>query len=280
MLTRAQQDAVWTRTQAANKLRSVLREYFPAALLAFFHRSGGLTRPDARAVLTAAPTPRAAAALTRAQLRAALRRAGRTRQIEPDIDRLRDVFSAEYLHHPAAVEDALGRQALALLGQLDAACTAADSLAEAVTAAFTDHPDAQIITSFPGLGPLSGARILAEIGDDRGRFADARALKAYAGAAPVTRASGKSRTISHRQVKNQRLAACGYTWTLTALRASPGANHHYRRRRAAGHWHTATQRHLFNRLLGQLYHCLQTGRLYQEDRAFPETVTTAAAAAA
>jgi transposase len=43
--------------------------------------------------------------------------------------------------------------------------------------------------------------VLAEIGDDRSRFADARALKAYAGAAPVTRASGKSLTVMHRRVK-------------------------------------------------------------------------------
>ncbi|GAA3510982.1 transposase [Streptosporangium album] len=50
---------------------------------------------------------------------------------------------------------------------------------------------AAIITSFPGLADLTGARVLAEIGDDRDRFADARALKAYAGAAPITRASGK-----------------------------------------------------------------------------------------
>ena len=47
-----------------------------------------------------------------------------------------------------------------------------------------------IITSFPGLADSTGARVLAEIGDDRARFADARALKAYAGSAPITRASG------------------------------------------------------------------------------------------
>ncbi|MFI2278494.1 transposase [Catenuloplanes sp. NPDC020197] len=57
---------------------------------------------------------------------------------------------------------------------------------------FTAHPDAKIVTSVPGLGVQLGARLLAEIGDDRGRFADARALRAFAGAAPVTRASGKS----------------------------------------------------------------------------------------
>jgi hypothetical protein len=53
-------------------------------------------------------------------------------------------------------------------------------------AAFAAHPDATIIASFPGIGAPTGARILAEIGDDRSRFADARGLKAYAGSAPIT----------------------------------------------------------------------------------------------
>src|SRR5271165_1627322 len=79
---------------------------------------------------------------------------------------------------------------------------------------FNQHPDAGIITSFPGIGALTGARVLAEIGDDRSRFQDARGLKAYAGAAPVTRASGKSRSVIHRRVKNDRLAAAGYIWAF------------------------------------------------------------------
>ena len=71
--------------------------------------------------------------------------------------------------------------------------------------AFNEHPDHQIITSFVGLADLTGARLLAEIGDDRRRFADARALKAFAGSAPVTKASGRSIRITHRHVKNNRL---------------------------------------------------------------------------
>ncbi|MFG1685214.1 transposase [Nonomuraea sp. NPDC049269] len=63
--------------------------------------------------------------------------------------------------------------------------------------------------------------MLAELGDDRTRFADARALKAYAGAAPITSASGKSLIVHHRKVKNQRLAAAGYVWAFASLRA-PG----------------------------------------------------------
>ena len=141
-------------------------------------------------------------------------------------------------------------------------------------------PDAEIIASLPGLGSLTGARVLAEIGDDRSRFADPRALKAYAGSAPVTRASGKSITVSHRKVKNQRLASVGYTWAFSALTASPGARAHYDRRRAAGERHTAAQRNLFNRLVGILHHCLHTGQPYHETAAFPTAEDTTESAAA
>jgi hypothetical protein len=58
----AQQDAVWARTAAHNKVRSHLREYYPAFLAAFAESRGGIMRPDARAILAAAPTPAATAA--------------------------------------------------------------------------------------------------------------------------------------------------------------------------------------------------------------------------
>jgi transposase len=149
-----------------------------------------------------APDPATAARTTRAQLRAALRRSGRQRNIEVWAELLRIVFTGDYQHQPPLVEQAMGRQTLALVAQLDAACRAADDPAEAAAEAFAEHPDAEILGSFPGIGPLTGARVLAEIGDDRSRFADARALKAYAGAAPVTIASGKSHIVRHRRVKN------------------------------------------------------------------------------
>ena len=162
----------------------------------------------------------------------------------------------------------MGQGALALLRALQAACVGADELATATGQAFDRHPDAEIITSFAGLGRLTGARVLAELGDDRARFAAAKAVKAYGGSAPVTRASGKSPLVSHRRVKNQRLATAGYLWAFAALTASPGAWAHYQRRRAAGDAHTAALRNLFNRLLGCLYHCLQTRQPYQESTAF------------
>jgi transposase len=271
VLARAQQDAVWDRTTAHNKLRSHLREYYPAFLAAYATAKGGIMRPDARAVLAAAPAPADAATLTLTQLRALLRKAGRSRGIDTEAARLHEAFRAPQMRQLPLVEAAMGRQALALLSQLDAACAAAADLERAVTESFNLHPDAGIITSFPGLGILTGARVLAETGDDRSRFQDAKGLKAYAGAAPITRASGKTRSVTHRKVKNNRLAAAGYTWAFSALTASPGARARYDRRREAGDRHAAAQRNLFGRLLGCLHHCLTTGQHYDEATAFPAT---------
>ena len=280
VLARAQQDAVWARTQAHNKLRSHLREYYPGFLAAFADARGGITRPEARIILAAAPTPAAAPALTLSQLRALLKKAGRSRGIDAEATRLRQAFRTAQMRQLPLVEQAMGRQAQALPGQLDAACTAAGDLEQAVIESFNQHPDAGIITSFPGLGPLTGARVLAETGDDRSRFADAKGLKAYAGAAPITRASGKKTTVLARHIKNQRLAAVGYLWAFAALTASPGARAHYDRRRAGEERHTAAQRNLFNRMLGCLHHCLTQHIHYDEQTAFPNPKQPATPAAA
>jgi transposase len=110
VLARAQQDAIWNRQQLSNQLRSLLREYYPAALDAFATWANGLCRPEARELLKAAPTPTRAARLTRTQIAAALKRAGRKRGIEAEAERLREVLRADWAHQPALVEDALGKQ--------------------------------------------------------------------------------------------------------------------------------------------------------------------------
>jgi transposase len=277
VLARAGQDATWSRQQIANQLRSVLLEYFPAALGAFRETKSGLTGADARTILSAAPTPALAGKLTKPQLRRLLIKAGRQRNIDTWVDRLHTTFRGPQLRQLSQVEAAFGEQARALLMQLDAACRGAEQLAQATDQAFTKHPDAAILTSFPGVGGLTAARVLAEIGDDRARFADARSLRAYAGSAPVTRASGKSLVIKQRKVKNQRLAAAGYTWTFAALTASPEARAHYDRRRARGDGHPAALRNLFNRFLSQLHHCLDSREHYNPKQAFATTPSTAAA---
>ena len=109
-----------------------------------------------------------------------------------------------------------------------------------------------------------------------GRFADARALKAYAGSAPVARASGRSLTVTHRQIKNNRLANVGWMWAFSAASAYEPARRHYWQRREGGDRHAAATRHLFNKLLGQLYHCLQHKQTFDGVKAFPPLYDAAA----
>ncbi|WP_413229900.1 IS110 family transposase [Kitasatospora purpeofusca] len=88
VLARAQQNAVRDRTQAGNKVTSHLREYFPGFLAAVGHRREGIFHPITRVLLTAAPTPQQASELTRAQLRALLKKAGRKNTIDAEAERL------------------------------------------------------------------------------------------------------------------------------------------------------------------------------------------------
>jgi transposase len=280
VLARAHQDATWRRNRAGNELRSLLREYFPGFLSAFNDRPGGISAPEARAVLAIAPTPAKAARLSKTQIVAALRRAGRQRGLTTCATTIQQQLRLPQLRQPELVEDAFGIQALAVLATLDAECASLGTLGEAVTAAFTQHPDYQIITSFVGLGDLTGARLLAEIGDDRKRFADARGLKAFAGSAPVTKASGRSIRITHRHVKNNRLAAVGFVWAFIASGCQGPTRAHYLARREHGDRHAAALRHLYNRMLGQLYHCLQTSQTYDPIKAYATLPTPATQAAA
>ncbi|MBK6870739.1 MAG: IS110 family transposase [Kineosporiaceae bacterium] len=269
VLTRAQQDAIWERTELCNRIRALLKSFFPAALAAF-ERGGKhqLHSAACRVLLQRAPTPAAAARLTTTQLAAALRRAGRSRGIQAEADLLRGLLRQAHLTQLPEVEQAMGLQLRGLLRQLEAVCQTLAELEAAIEGAFLAHPDASVVTSFPGVGVQLGARMLAEIGDDRTRFVDAKALKSFAGAAPVTRASGKSRFVHARRAKNNRLASAGYVWALAAVRHDPLWEQRYRDRRTAGDRHVAALRNLFNSMLGKLHHCLTTAQHYQTDQAF------------
>ncbi|AKZ53624.1 transposase [Streptomyces ambofaciens ATCC 23877] len=133
--------------------------------------------------------------------------------------------------------------------------------------------------SFPGLGIQITARVLAEIGDDRTRFADARGLHAYAGSSPVT---CLRQEVRHHQTlgENDRLNHADCLWAFAALRHSRGAGTHYRRRREAGDWHAGAQRNLFNLMIGRLCHCPKQGRTYDELLAYGAPPAEAAVTAA
>jgi transposase len=277
VLARAYQDGVWRRTKLVQELRARLREFFPGFLAAFAAGSGSgrglsttqLASADARAVLAIAPSPAEGVKVSKARVETALRRGGRQRRITSLAASIVAALRIPQLRQDPVVEQAMRVETLALLGVLDAVCASVDQLADALVEAFAQHPDYKIITSFPGLAEISGAIVLAEIGDDRNRFVDDRALQAFAGSAPVTRASGKSRTVTRRRTKNNRLAAVGYSWAFTAAARPSPAREHYLRRRDRGDGHPAALRHLFNKMLGQLHYCLFTGQLYNPAEAFP-----------
>lgn len=184
-------------------------ESHPGGAQAFANRFVlSIASPEARAVLGIAPTPAAAAKLSVSRIAAALRRAGRTRGIDQTAAEIKAGLRKPQLRQPHLVETAMGKNTMALLAALDTACVAATELGRASAELFQTHPDYAIVTS-PSLADSTGARVLAEIGDDRARFVDARALKAYAGSAPITRASGRSISVTHRHINNNRLANVG-----------------------------------------------------------------------
>jgi transposase len=202
-------------------------------------------------------------------LTAALRRGGRSRGVPAAVDAIHTALHGDQLRQPASVESAMAEHATALLHALDTAVANVARLEGRLTTTFDQHPDAEIITSFPGLGTVLGARILAEIGDDRNRFTTARGLKAFAGTAPVTRASGMKTVVTRRVVRNKRVGQAAYLWALPMIAHSPAAYAHFTRRRDRGDSYSAAARNLTNRGMGMLHHCLATRQHYDENKAFP-----------
>ena len=99
---------------------------------------------------------------------------------------------------------------------------------------FGQHPDAEIYLSQPGLGAITGARVLGEFGDDPDRYACAKARRNYAATSPITRASGKKKIVAARFVHNDRLIDALMIQAFAALRVSPGARTFYDDLRARG----------------------------------------------
>ena len=94
ILARAHQSAIWGRQRQVNALRSALREYYPAALAVF---GTDLSHSDAIVVLAIAPTPELGRQLSRSKIAEALRKGGRSRNIERRSEEIQAAFRAEYL---------------------------------------------------------------------------------------------------------------------------------------------------------------------------------------
>jgi transposase len=264
VLARAHQTMVWSRGRQANLLRSTLREFYPAALIAFDE----LTSTDAVSVLGIAPTPSLGATLSRSKIAAALRRGGRQRRVEERAVEIQAALRSEQLQAAPAVAAAMGASVAATVAVIAEMSAQITQLAGELEAGFDKHPDAEVVRSLPGLGTILGARVLGEFGDEPNRYATAKSRKNYAGTSPITRASGTKRVVLARHVRNQRLADAVYLWAFAALSASPGARLYYDTRRAAGDTHHQALRALGNRLVGILHGCLRHHTEYDEHTAW------------
>ena len=263
VLARTHKTLIWQRSAVVLRLRAQLREYFPAAVAAF----EDLDAPDARGLLGGAPDPARAGKLTRAQVSAVLRRAGR-RKITERAGAILAALRSPQLGQPPALTAAYAAAVRSLTAVIATLNEQVASLQGQVEAHFGRHPDAEIYLSQPGLGAITGARVLGELGDDPHRYACAKARRNYAGTSPITRASGKRKNVAARFVRNDRLIDALMIQAFAALRASPGARAFYDAQRAKGLEHNDALRRLASRLVGILHGCLKTRTCYDEATAW------------
>jgi transposase len=206
VVAHAHRAAIAHRAEVLHSLRAALVRFWPAAVSAWPTSVGGLRSSQARAVLTAAPSPRAAAQLDRTSLAALLTEAGRRRTVQDEAERLRMVFSRPVMLLDPRVEGAEALRVGHLLAALDHAVRRADELQRDLAEHYTAHPFHPLVAGVPGIGAVLGAYLLAEIGDRPvERFGSGRSLAAYAGVAPVTWASGQTVRVAFRRASSTHL---------------------------------------------------------------------------
>jgi transposase len=185
VLARAHQNLIWSRQRQVNALRNTLREFYPGALRAF--STSQLATIEACSVLVMAPTPTwARDKLTLQRLRRSLAASGRKRNLDRRAGQILQALQAPELSVPPLLEQAYGEVVGSLVVVIDGLTHQIMGLEAELSERFEGHPDAEIITSLPGLSSVLGARVLAEFGDDPTRYVDARARRRYAGTAPIT----------------------------------------------------------------------------------------------
>ena len=170
VLARAHQSMIWSKGSQTNLLRSTLREFYPAALVAFDDLASG----DALEVLKVAPTPTLGAGLSRSKIAAALRRGGRQRRVDERASEIQAALRSPQLQASAVVATAMGSSASASVAVIATMVAQIAELAGELDSGFDQHPDAEVVRSLPGLGTILGARVLGEFGDEPNRYATSK----------------------------------------------------------------------------------------------------------
>jgi transposase len=212
------------QVRLANRLRDALTSVSPNLERALGSRLG---QAGVRDLLTKFPTLTALRAAGRARIERTVK-ARSPRLAVKVTDSVIAALEAQSVTVP--VEATIGRVIAELAAELGRVYARRDALAVEIEEAFLAHPFGELLSSLPGIGPRTGSRILAEIGDGS-RFADGDKLASYAGLAPVVRQSGKSINGESKSRRgNHRLKNAMFLAAFASLR-TPESKAFYDRKR-------------------------------------------------
>ena len=236
------------RTALINELRQALHEYYPAALASF----EDWTNPSSWAFVIQFPTPQALEAAGRRRWEKFLHthRLWRSQTVE---ERLSLWGKATAFCGNSGAVSAKSLLAISLSRLLQTLETQLAAYRGRIAAIFAQHPDHDLFGSLPGAGEKLAPRLLAELGDDRGRFPTAQSLQCYAGTAPVTIQSGKLCYQQFRHACNSGLRQAVHLWADLSRRKCVWAEAYYRAHRARGQTHATAIRCLGQRWLKILW---------------------------
>ncbi|MFD9381421.1 IS110 family transposase [Streptomyces sp. NPDC059999] len=270
ILTARRMDLSADRTRAINRLRAQILEYFPALERAFDYS----TSKTSLVLLTGYQTPAALRRIGRARLATWLKNHGvRTvTTAKSAADAAVTAAEAQFTVIPgektaAKMVHTLAREVMALDKEIS-------ELNALIEGRFREHPDAEVITSMPGIGDMLGAEFIAATGGDMAAFGSPDRLAGVAGLAPVPRDSGKvSGNLRRPRRYSRRLLRMLYLSAQVASVHCPASKAFYQRKRAEGKSHKQAVLALARRRLNVLW------ALIRDHRTF-ETVTPQPAAAA
>jgi transposase len=260
-LVRGRDDLVATRVALANQLRALLGGYWPGAAAVF----ADLDSPIALAFVRRYPTPESARRLGDRRLAAFLAQhsyCGRRSAAEL-LARLRAAPAGLV---GEAEEEASGELASALAAALERIVAEIARLTARVQHAVAALPDGRIVMSFPRAGRVCAAQITAELGSVRERFPNPDALAMEAGCAPVTKQSGKSRSVVFRWACNRRLRAAVTCFADNSRHASRWAAQVYARARQRGCDHPHAVRVLARAWIRVLWRAWRDRRTYDPNK--------------
>ena len=261
-LTRTRKDLVEARVGLMNQLRAQLELCFPGAVGLFYE----LDSPMSIAFLRRYPTATKAARLTETRLTAFLRRIGYCGR-RPIGELLARIKQAPEAGITEVESEARAACVLALLDAIEKLNTRAKELQGDVVERLELHRDAHIFTSLPKAGRgVRAASLLAEIGDARERFPDEESLAALAGVAPVTRASGKARSVGFRWACDKKLRNALIDFADDSRNASPWARRIYDDAIARGKRHPHAVRILARAWVRVIWRMWQDGEAYDVTR--------------